>query len=377
MTAKPETVILEDSTMPPVVDRTDKKKKKTDKKRTRSKQEDADEAEEPNSNDLDATEEAEDNEQQEDGKDSDRKAKRAAKRANKEDIMKQVPLTDSDGISYTKLQIRRMMKRVQRGLAPVPTEEEENQRRRAEKQSRLVEEEELMGNIYRRSKDTPLEDSDNKEDSDAENEENGEMKEPQDDAADEEETEAGAEKVSKETTTVCPPATKKAKRSKPVPIDYLCQACKNKKGRAAHWIYDCPDKLRVPGTNKKKKRERGIHQPNDCKVFVAGLPFDIKRNELHQYFEDESGYKVVHCKLVTFEDTGRCKGTGFVTFESVAGATAALKQSGSIFPSIVAKGHKKKTDKQKEIAERRSDLKLKVTKVLSRLETKKAKEERA
>eukprot|EP00978_Attheya_sp_CCMP212_P046094 scaffold373629_cov27-Attheya_sp.AAC.1 len=230
--------------------------------------------------------------------------------------MKQIPLTDSDGISYTKLQIRRMMKRVQRGLAPVPTEEEENQRRRAEKQSRLVEEEELMGNIYRRSKDTPLEDADNKEDTDAEKEETEEMEEPRDD--EEEETEAATEKVPKETTTGHPPATKKAKRSKPVPIDYLCQACKNKKGRAAHWIYDCPDKLRVPGTNKKKKKERGIHQPNDCTVFVAGLPFDIKRNELHQYFEDESGHKVVHCKLVTFEDTGRCKGTGFVTFESIA-----------------------------------------------------------
>ena len=135
-------------------------------------------------------------------------------------------------------------------------------------------------------------------------------------------------------------AAKKAKRSKPVPPDYTCMACQNRHS-PAHWIYDCPEKERRPGSNHVKKKLRGLNQPSSCKVFVSGLPFEIKSREVEKYFATSCG-KVVHCKLLTFEDTKRCKGQAFVTFEEEESAKKALKMTGEVLDYEPEDGGKKK-----------------------------------
>merc|ERR1711976_1090786 len=100
---------------------------------------------------------------------------------------------------------------------------------------------------------------------------------------------------------------KKKRRTKPVPSDYTCMACNNKH-QPLHWIYDCPDKVYKPGANKLKKRLRGIHDPSSRKVFISGLPFDAKSKDVELYFEQEKKCgKLVNCKLLQFEDTGRLR----------------------------------------------------------------------
>ncbi len=77
---------------------------------------------------------------------------------------------------------------------------------------------------------------------------------------------------------------------------------------------------------------------------------------------------VVHCKLLQFEDTNRCKGTGFLTFETDEGAKNALKLNGTVFSLPAAKDDKKKTKKGNEKAQK--ELRLGVKKVLNRTVTK-------
>lgn len=169
----------------------------------------------------------------------------------------------------------------------------------------------------------------------------------------------------KEQPAATPPRKRK-KRSKPVPDDYVCRACQNKHS-PAHWIYDCPNKITVKGTNHVSKKLRGIHAPNDRKCFVSGLAFDMKKKDVERLFKDCG--TIVHCKLLTFPDTGRCKGQAYVTFESEASAKKAMKLSGTtVSNDDDAKSKKKK--KQESPNHKRKELKLKVTKVLNRTVTK-------
>lgn len=61
-------------------------------------------------------------------------------------------------------------------------------------------------------------------------------------------------------------------------------------------------------------------KPNE-RVFVGNLGFEVTRDEVREHFE-QCG-EVADVFLATFEDSGKCKGYGWVTFADVEGAKAA------------------------------------------------------
>lgn len=276
--------------------------------------------------------------EKEDGKKKrkrEKKESRDERKQQRKELMKKVPKVDEHGIKYTKIELRRMRKRVARGLDPIETEEEARERMRNEKQLQREEEAELSGMVYRKEQ--------NDNDKQLDDQEQEQTLEPV------AEKEQSNDKPEQEES----PAKKK-KRSKPVPGDYVCQACKKP---GDHWIYDCPQKVRMPGTNQVSKRNRGLNAPDSRKVFLSGLPFEAK-------YKDVTGLlascgKVVHCKLLKFPDTGRCKGQALVAFETEEQAKTALTLSGTMIDSL---GDKKEPLKR--------PLKLSVSKVKSRAETK-------
>eukprot|EP00934_Nitzschia_sp_Nitz4_P006095 Nitzschia sp. Nitz4//scaffold9_size221794//201390//202439//NITZ4_001384-RA/size221794-processed-gene-0.353-mRNA-1//-1//CDS//3329561115//6085//frame0 len=283
-----------------------------------------------------------------------RKKERQARKEEKEALLEKVPKVDEDGIAYTKLQIKRMVKRVKQGLAPAPTEAEERERLRRDAEMRREEEAELAGLLYNRDEE--------------DDEEEGNSEEPEekdeDDDKDANDEEIESENATEPKEALVPPK-KKAKRSKPVPPDYVCQACKNKH-QPVHWIYDCPDKVTVRGTNQKAKKDRGFHDPDSRKVFVSGLPFDVKPGDVQNLFKGCG--EVATCRLVKFGDTGRCNGQAYVSFVTDGAAEKALKLSGTTLDN--EKPDKKKKGKKTEEQSRRKELKLKVTKVKNRRLTK-------
>eukprot|EP00547_Thalassionema_nitzschioides_P006040 CAMPEP_0194207298 /NCGR_PEP_ID=MMETSP0156-20130528/6076_1 /TAXON_ID=33649 /ORGANISM="Thalassionema nitzschioides, Strain L26-B" /LENGTH=357 /DNA_ID=CAMNT_0038934021 /DNA_START=104 /DNA_END=1174 /DNA_ORIENTATION=- len=279
--------------------------------------------------------------------------KRTAKREERKALMEKVPEKDEHGVAYSKLQRRRMMKRVKRGLPPVPTPEEEAERIRNEAQMKREEEDELAGILHTSSTDKKNEDED------------GDLKERAEeiDGKDEREIDAVQETnlevaTPEETNKLSDGKDKKKQRkSKPVPTDYVCQACKNK-CQPAHWIYDCPNKITMKGVNQVSKRFKGLHDPDEKKIFVSGLPFDANRKFVEGLFVTCG--KMIHCKLLTFSDTGRCKGQAYVTFDSLESAKKALALNGTTIENDAGDKEKKKETS----GSKRKELRLKVSKVL-------------
>jgi hypothetical protein len=289
---------------------------------------------------------------------SDKKRKREMRKESKEELLAGVPKKDKDGIAYTKLQIRRMMKRVKRGLPPVPTAQEEHERRQNEARLRREEEAELAGLIHSKNLNVA---NDESEDDGVDGKQEDSPEEAHLGDTDEF---VQVDHSNQDTSQEKP--SKKSKRNKPVPHDYVCQACKNSH-KPVHWIYDCPNKVTVRGTNQRKKRERGLHDPDSRKLFVSGLPFDVKPKDVCQFFE-KGGTQVVSCKLLTFEDTKRCNGQAYLTFATDQAALDALKISGTIIDGS-ALSNSSQNEKKTKGAEKRKDLKLKVSKVLNRRKT--------
>ncbi len=172
---------------------------------------------------------------------------------------------------------------------------------------------------------------------------------------------------------------KKKRREKPVPSDYVCSACRGTNNeQPRHWIYDCSYKKTMPGTNQVSRKKRGLHDPLETKLFVSGLPFDSTVHTVTELFTPNNnmehgavvvGPVVVHCKLIQFEDTKRCKGQAFVTFATPEAAKNALKLNGTVIPSSTTTAAASK--KAKKDVGTTKELKLKITKVLNRALTKK------
>ena len=82
---------------------------------------------------------------------------------------------------------------------------------------------------------------------------------------------------------------------------------------------------------------------------------------------------MVHCKLLKFEDSNRCKGQAFLTFDTDDAAKLAIRvMNGSTWKEIDEPGTKtKKKKKDAAAGKEKKELKLKVTKVLNRFVTKK------
>jgi hypothetical protein len=268
----------------------------------------------------------------------DDKEKRRARREERKQWLEKVPKVDEHGIAYTKLQLRRMAKRMARGLDPIESEAEKQERLKSEAELRRQEQDELEGIIRK-----PI--PGGEEDSGHEAEESDEEREESSD------TQRNVSTAKHESTE--PQTVYKNKRKKEVPEDYVCSACQNKH-TPVHWIYDCPSKKTIRGTNQLSKKLRGLHNPSATKVFVSGLPFSMTSKELKDLFEKACG-PVARAKAITFPDSGRCKGQGIVTFQDEEGARKALTAMNG--KQLDVAGDSKKGGKQ---------LQLKVTKVLNR-----------
>ena len=323
----------------------DKKDKKAKKEKKEKKAKKSTPSTEDAADDSDAEESPSKKQKQSDDSDQTKLSKHALKRLERQKLMEQVPKVDEHGIAYTKLQLRRMRKRVEKGLHPVETPQEEHERLRREAELKREEEMELAGLMVISKRDEDDEEDDNEEGADGNSEDDDDEQggHANDDAS-------SADGNEPQQPKEHAPRPKKKPRSKPLPSDYTCMACQNKH-KPAHWIYDCTSKVRMPGTNQVAKNLKGIHNP-DCKVFVSGLPFDTKQKDVLAMFEGCG--KIVHCKLVQFEDTKRCKGNAYITFGSKDDTFKALKLNGM----------KQKLKDGKELS-------LKVTKALSRALTKK------
>jgi len=289
---------------------------------------------------------------------------RADRRREREQLTKNLPKADEHGIAFTKQQLRRMRKRVARGLDPIETPHERDTRIKQDSALRKEEEEEMAGMLVQKEDPFKGEDDDEEADDNNDNDDAGEDQEEESDGGD---TKTAGQATGEDGGE----PQKKARRAKPVPPDYVCFACKNKQG-PVHWIYDCPEKKTVRGTNQVKRHLKGINNPDDRKVFVSGLPFEAKVKDVSDIFSLCG--TIAHCKLITFEDTGRCKGTGIVTFDTDEAAKKALKMSGTVIDNEAFAPPPPKKKKGADDAPektRKKELKLKVTKVLNRAFTKK------
>ena len=107
-------------------------------------------------------------------------------------------------------------------------------------------------------------------------------------------------------------------------------------------------------------------------MFVSGLPFDVKSIHVEELFSTCG--KVANCKLIKFEDTGRCKGQAYIAFETEEAAQMALKLSGTTVNAEKLVGKKDgKKKKQPSTSLPKKDLKLSVSKMLNRRVTKRIK----
>jgi len=292
-----------------------------------------------------------------------RQLQKAQRKEEKAKLLEKIPKLDSNGIAYTKIQIRRMMRRLKKGLQPVPTEEEEREMKRQRKRDKQIEEAELVGIFYdrkpidHRSDDNETEEEDSDAGHDEEENENHSDKEVDLDMSKEaDKPKHYLQEVSHEMDDTSSKTFLPQKgRSKPVPPNYVCQACQNKHS-PVHWIYNCPDKVHRPGCNQLSKKDRGINIPSARKLFVSGLPFDWKHKDVVEFFRKECDATVVHCKLLMFEDTKRCKGQAFVTFDKEESAKKGLKLHGKALESF----------KMKQDGSNRKELTLGITKVQNR-----------
>lgn len=318
------------------------------------------------------------------------------RRLERQKLLDLVPKIDEHGISYTKQQIRLMRKRVQKGLHPIETSAEKHNRLVEEARVRKEVEAELAGYDGNNNDDESHGDGDDNNNDDDNVDSNSQKWNESDDKLHSQAShhDNGEDDVDKEDYSYekRPSSTggepidrrpiKKKKREKPVPSDYVCSACKGTDNdQSPHWIYDCLYKKTMPGTNQVSRKNRGLHDPLETKLFVSGLPFDSTIKDVTELFTakigntadaDNTGPVVVHCKLIKFEDTKRCKGQAFVTFATPEAAKKALKLNGTIIPASSAITTASSKKAKKDIGNTTTkELKLKITKVLNRTLTKK------
>lgn len=301
---------------------------------------------------------------------------RNPKRERRQQLMAQLPARDKDGIAYTKLQLRRMRKRLERGLDPIETPREAADRARQEAEMRREEQAEWAGLLYQGSKEEEEAHSANGDEED--DDEGGE--EEDGDGSDKESSSSpsNVKVVSRSDSTPAAASSHaahdggsgsaaKKRRDKPVPPDYVCLACQNRH-QPRHWIYDCVEKVTMRGTNQvSRKHGKGAQNPKN-KVFVSGLPFDATTKSVTDWFAQKCG-TVATVKVLTFDDSKRCRGQAFVAFETAEAVRAALLLTGTVMTSD---GTAKGTRNSSSSGKNDKGLKLKVTKALHRAATKAA-----
>ncbi|KAI7852682.1 hypothetical protein BDC45DRAFT_537239 [Circinella umbellata] len=76
-------------------------------------------------------------------------------------------------------------------------------------------------------------------------------------------------------------------------------------------------------TVKEVKKQKN---PPCATLFVGNLRFDCTKEKLREAF-NECGGQIMNVRLGTFEDSGKCKGFGYVDYETVEDATLAIRAS--------------------------------------------------
>lgn len=74
---------------------------------------------------------------------------------------------------------------------------------------------------------------------------------------------------------------------------------------------------------KTKEETRKDGKPPSTRVFLGNLSFDTTEDSLKEHFEKCGA--IVNVKVATFEDTGKCKGYAWITFEELEGAESAVR----------------------------------------------------
>ncbi|KAG2220116.1 hypothetical protein INT45_006144 [Circinella minor] len=74
-------------------------------------------------------------------------------------------------------------------------------------------------------------------------------------------------------------------------------------------------------TVKEVKKQKN---PPCATLFVGNLRFDCTKEKLREAF-NECGGDIMNVRLGTFEDSGKCKGFGYVDYETVEDATLAIR----------------------------------------------------
>ncbi len=72
----------------------------------------------------------------------------------------------------------------------------------------------------------------------------------------------------------------------------------------------------------RAKGKPGVAKAPSKKVFVGNLAFETSKEQLEEYYGQCGHVEDVH--MATFEDSGKCKGFAWVTFEEIEAATAAV-----------------------------------------------------
>ncbi|KAF2194973.1 hypothetical protein K469DRAFT_698538 [Zopfia rhizophila CBS 207.26] len=91
---------------------------------------------------------------------------------------------------------------------------------------------------------------------------------------------------------------------------------------------------------------KGGHPPNK-RVFVGNLAFDITKNDMLEHFGQCGDVADIH--VATFEDTGKCKGYAWITFEDIEAAKSAVR--GYIFKAEAKKNEGGESDQNEESSE--------------------------
>ena len=84
-----------------------------------------------------------------------------------------------------------------------------------------------------------------------------------------------------------------------------------------------PAPVRPDGTSTKAGSSETPAVAGSTKIFVGNLAFNVTEDDLHAHFE-KCG-KIRWIKVATFEDSGKCKGYGWVNFEDAEAAAWAVK----------------------------------------------------
>lgn len=74
---------------------------------------------------------------------------------------------------------------------------------------------------------------------------------------------------------------------------------------------------------KTKEESRRDGKPPNKRVFMGNLSFDVTKEGLKEHFE-KCG-PVADVMIATFEDSGKCKGYGWITFDELEGAQNAVR----------------------------------------------------